>query len=306
MSYDVIGDIHGHASKLSALLKQLGYNEIYGVWRHANRTALFVGDFIDRGPEQIETLTIVRNMVDAGAAKAVMGNHEFNAIAYYLRDPLSQESHLRPRTTKNQEQHDEFLKAVCCDSKLHEDWIDWFLTLPLWLDLPELRVVHACWHPTYMQEISHLLDEENRLNANIVADASREGSMPFRAIEGLLKGLEVELPYPLFFLDKDGHRRTSVRTRWWDAGAQTFRQAALIDKKIRGELPETLMPHGACIGYSSGKPVFFGHYWNCGVPKVITPKIACVDYSAGKGGPLVAYQWQGESELTNDHFVYAS
>jgi hypothetical protein len=31
--------------------------------------------------------------------------------------------------------------------------------------------------------------------------------------------------------------------------------------------------------------------------------VACVDYSAGKGGPLVAYRWNGESELQNSGFI---
>lgn len=68
MEYDIIGDIHGHATKLVALLKKMGYREKAEGWRHPHRTALFVGDFIDRGPHQIETLEIVRSMVNEGAA----------------------------------------------------------------------------------------------------------------------------------------------------------------------------------------------------------------------------------------------
>ena len=81
MAYDVIGDIHGQADKLRALLLHLGYRERKGAYRHPDRTAIFVGDFIDRGPRQIDSVNAVRRMVDAGTARAVMGNHEFNAIA---------------------------------------------------------------------------------------------------------------------------------------------------------------------------------------------------------------------------------
>ena len=83
MNYDIIGDIHGHSEKLTSLLKQLGYRHHLGAWRHPERSAIFVGDFIDRGPGQLETIRIVREMLDAGTALAVMGNHEFNAIAWY-------------------------------------------------------------------------------------------------------------------------------------------------------------------------------------------------------------------------------
>lgn len=64
MSYDIIGDIHGHAEALKALLASMGYREQGGAWRHPQRQAVFVGDFIDRGPKQVETVDVVRRMVD--------------------------------------------------------------------------------------------------------------------------------------------------------------------------------------------------------------------------------------------------
>lgn len=86
MDYDVIGDIHGQFDKLQALLRCMGYEQRRGAWRHPSRTAVFVGDFIDRGPHGVETVQAVRAMVDSGAALAVMGNHELNAIAWHTPD----------------------------------------------------------------------------------------------------------------------------------------------------------------------------------------------------------------------------
>ena len=97
ITFHIIGDIHGHADKLKALLRKLGYEQRQGAWRHPAASALFVGDFIDRGPCQLETLDIVRRMVDAGSARAVMGNHEFNAIAWHTPDPDTAGAYLRPR-----------------------------------------------------------------------------------------------------------------------------------------------------------------------------------------------------------------
>ena len=48
--YDLIGDTHGHADALQKLLEQLGYAKQKGVYRHPERQAIFLGDFIDRGP----------------------------------------------------------------------------------------------------------------------------------------------------------------------------------------------------------------------------------------------------------------
>ena len=83
--YDIVGDIHGHANKLQRLLQRLGYEERDGIYRHASRQLVFVGDLIDRGPEIRRTLQIVRAMVDAGTARAVMGNHELNALLYHTK-----------------------------------------------------------------------------------------------------------------------------------------------------------------------------------------------------------------------------
>ena len=127
MSYDVIGDVHGQADELSALLRRLGYAESRGAFRHPTRTAVFVGDFIDRGPKELETLGIARRMVDGGAALAVMGNHELNAIAWHTPDPERPGQYLRPRSgpkgEKNRSQHERFLAEVGEGSDLHGELV---------------------------------------------------------------------------------------------------------------------------------------------------------------------------------------
>jgi hypothetical protein len=302
MGYDIIGDIHGYADGLVALLRKLGYRDQGGGWRHSEHTAIFVGDFIDRGPGQLDTVRIVRGMVESGSALAVMGNHEFNAIAWNTPHPDLPGEHLRRRSLKNQEQHAAFLAEAAHDPELHQDILDWFLTLPLRLDLPELRVVHACWHTSDMAELAPLLLPGNRLSADLVVEASRKGSRVFEMVENIIKGPEVPLPDGRTF-QQGGHVRKEARVRWWDAAATTFRQAAIVDAQTQTLLPELPVPAGVIPGYDSAKPVFFGHYWMTGVPKPLASRVACVDYSAGKGDPLVAYRWDGEAELVQEHFV---
>ena len=109
-SYDVIGDVHGFADKLTGLLRQMGYVERNGAWRHAGRQAVFVGDVIDRGPQQLETIRIVRNMVDAGTAQMALGNHEFNAVGYAT--PKRRWRLPAGRTDKSHdEQHEAFING---------------------------------------------------------------------------------------------------------------------------------------------------------------------------------------------------
>ncbi|CAG2155559.1 Bis(5'-nucleosyl)-tetraphosphatase, symmetrical [Cupriavidus yeoncheonensis] len=307
MNYDIIGDIHGQAGKLRTLLQKLGYGERSGVWQHPDRTAIFVGDFIDRGPHQLETVNIVRRMVEGGHALAVMGNHEFNAIAWYLEDPVQEGEYLRPHSgevgEKNRRQHAAFL-AEAEGTREHREAIDWFLTLPLWLELPELRVVHACWHPRYMADLASVLRPGNRLDDALVAAASRKGTPEYRAVEALLKGIEIPLPRGSSFRDKDGVERHDARVRWWDSAAITYRQAALVPPGSDTHLTDDEIPREAQVGYANDKPVFFGHYWLTGNPQVQSPCVACIDYSAGKKAePLVAYRFDGEPELDASKLV---
>lgn len=320
MGYDIIGDIHGHAGKLEALLRELGYRNAAGAWRHPERTAIFVGDFIDRGPSQIRTLEIVRSMVETGAALAVMGNHELNAIAWHTPDPRNPGEYLRPRYSakwgeKNRKQHGAFLAEVEGNPQLHAEIINWFLTLPLWLDLPDLRVVHACWHTRFLSWLSPQLHEGRYLTRDLIVPATdepadhaeKDNSTPtiFKAVEALTKGIEVPLPEGHRFSDKDGIQRDRVRLRWWDEAGTTFRSAALLPPPERAALPDLPIPEHARIE-ATNKPTFFGHYWLTGAMALQSSRAVCVDYSAGNGGPLVAYRFDGESELSADRFVCAA
>ena len=318
MNYDVIGDIHGHADALAALLSDLGYRERGGAWRHPDRQALFVGDFIDRGPRQLETVEIVRAMVDAGSAQAVMGNHELNAIAWFLPDEDRPGDYLRSHHSpkygeKNYAQHKAFLDAVG-GTPLHKTVIDWFLTLPLWLDLPELRLVHACWHPRYMDHLAPRLTADRQLTEELMVWASREPEdegekdtpepTVFKAVEALLKGIEIPLPSPHTFKDKDGHERSRVRVRWWDSRAVTYHQAAMLTDEEREGLPDQPIPEHVRLGHDGEKPLFVGHYWLTGTPRLLSDTVACLDYSIAKGGKLVAYRWDGEPLLDAAKFQW--
>ncbi len=76
--FDIIGDVHGCRAELEGLLEALGYaladDDVY---RHPeNRTAVFLGDLVDRGPDTPGVLRLAMRMVADGAAICVPGNHE--------------------------------------------------------------------------------------------------------------------------------------------------------------------------------------------------------------------------------------
>ena len=82
------------------MLRHLGYEETKSGYQHDSRRVIFLGDFIDRGQklrEHKELLGIVMEMVRSGNALSVIGNHEFNALAYHTEVDGTP---LRPRSKK--------------------------------------------------------------------------------------------------------------------------------------------------------------------------------------------------------------
>ncbi|GGJ23008.1 polynucleotide kinase-phosphatase [Streptomyces brasiliensis] len=107
--FDIIGDIHGCASELESLLVKLGYTD--GV-HPEGRTAVFVGDLVDRGPDSPGVLRRVMGMVEAGSALCVPGNHE-NKYGRFLKGRKVQHTHGLAETIEQMEgESDEFKQRV--------------------------------------------------------------------------------------------------------------------------------------------------------------------------------------------------
>jgi len=107
--FDIIGDIHGCSGELEALLGKLGYAD--GV-HPEGRTAVFVGDLVDRGPDSPGVLRRVMGMVKSGNALCVPGNHE-NKFGRYLRGRNVQLTHGLAETVEQMEgESEEFKQEV--------------------------------------------------------------------------------------------------------------------------------------------------------------------------------------------------
>ena len=313
--FDIIGDVHGCASLLVDLLERLGYRDHgAGAYRHAERQAIFVGDLVDRGTEQVQVLELVKRMVDDGSAQIAMGNHEFNAVAYSIEHPDRPGEYLRPRNKKNDNQHRAFLEQVT--GEVRATYLKWFATMPLWLDVGDIRVVHACWHEPSMRVVKDALGSNRFSTVDQFVRASDKADRLYDAVEVLLKGPEINLAghgLPPYF-DKDGYPRREARVAWWREGATTLRDLAVMDGNFTTEngepyppLPEAeVEPAERSFSYRGDVPVFYGHYWRNGQPTEgvdYTAHTACLDFSAIKTGNLVAYRWSGEHEIRPDHYV---
>jgi len=299
--YDVIPDIHGQAEKLKTALRNLGYFERRGAWRHNDpkRHAIFLGDFIDRGPDNREVIRIVRGMIDAGTASAVMGNHELNAIHFHTRD---ENGPLRAHSEKNIAQHASFLKEFPLGSAEAGEAITWMRTLPLFFEFGGFRAVHACWNETGIHQLKTLTRNGVMSEDQLIKAADKRHSL-FELVETALKGPELQLPDGFFFVDKGGHERREVRRKWWDGRAVLWRDIA-ISVPNPEQLPDQKLPNDVLTSAypSDAAPVFFGHYWMTGCPLLQAENALCLDYSAGLDGPLVSYEAHpGRSALSLDH-----
>lgn len=302
--YDVIGDVHGHADELESLLQHLGYEQKAGVYRHPDRQAIFLGDFVDRGPDVPRVLDIVRRMRDAGTAQSVMGNHELNLLALHVSDPACPGEYLRRRTDDNLRQVRRTLEQIPAD--VLPEYLDWMRTLPLWLDLPGFRVVHACWDATAINQVAHGLAQHGGVTDAFLAAACRPGQPLFEPVETLLKGKELPLPEGHSFTDREGKVRRRARVKWYlDPQGHTFATYTLHSLPMdEVALPES-WPHSVAPYPQSDKPVFVGHYClSQPVPQLLAANVACLDYCIAKNGFLAAYRWDGEPVLQAEHFAW--
>ncbi|MET9446563.1 polynucleotide kinase-phosphatase [Streptomyces cinerochromogenes] len=105
--FDIVGDIHGCSAELEALLAKLGYTD--GV-HPEGRTAVFVGDLVDRGPDSPGVLRRVMSMVRSGNALCVPGNHE-NKYGRYLKGRKVQHTHGLAETIAQMEGESEEFRA---------------------------------------------------------------------------------------------------------------------------------------------------------------------------------------------------
>ena len=269
----VIPDIHADPQRLETTLAA------------TDGPLAFLGDFIDGGQGACDrtVLTRVRGLIDNGAV-AVMGNHELNAILFHRG--------LRADSKKNRNQHHSFLEAFGFATPEALAWTDWFMTLPLWLDLDGLRLAHACWSVPDIATVA-ARRPDGRLQESDLAEIGEESTSFGRAVKRIVSGPEVTLPAGYGFRDHKGDPRTEVRLAWWRNDATTYRAAALSVPDVM-VLPDVPLPAGvvAEIYPADAAPVLVGHYKMTGRPYV-SGNAASIDYPDAP----CSYRWEGEEEL---------
>ncbi|EPC01364.1 ser/threonine protein phosphatase [Litchfieldella anticariensis FP35 = DSM 16096] len=306
--YDLIGDVHGCGATLATLLEKLGYYQRGGVYQHPRRKAIFLGDLIDRGPRIRLAVTIVRRMVESGEAQIVMGNHEYNALAYCHRAE-NDDAHewLRDHTPR----HNRIIKETLEQYREHpaewDETLAWFMEIPLFIEQDGLRVVHACWDQSLIDEFRRHYPDA-RMTETFLQQSVEPGSFAFKVLDRLTRGSHISLPDDIAIHSGDGFTRRSFRAHFWARNPRTYGDVVFQPDNLPGDLelrPLSETERARLSYYGPDEPpLFIGHYWCEGIPALPAPNIACLDYSAVKFGRLVAYRWHGESRLDANHFVW--
>jgi hypothetical protein len=314
--YDLIGDVHGCGKTLERLLQKLGYRKLQGVYRHAKRRVIFLGDIVDRGPHIREALLLVHGMVEKGSAHMVLGNHEYNALTYctQVKNPLTHcFEYLRPHTSANMLLIAETMEQYAQYPEEWKEMLRWFRSVPLFMEFGDLqsnnifRVVHACWdHDVVAQHKREFGD--GRFDEKFLHQSVLHHTPASNTIQLLTRGVVFPLPEGVKIVTPEGYVRSTFRTKFWAHKAKTYGDLLFQPDPIPEEiaaLPISKEHRTQMVRYGLDQPpLFVGHYWLKGQPKPITNNIACLDYSAVKYGRLVAYRMDGEQQLQPKKFVW--
>nr|WP_114418099.1 metallophosphoesterase [Marinospirillum perlucidum] len=304
--YDLIGDVHGCGNTLRHLLQLMGYRHQGGAWRHPQgRQVIFVGDIVDRGPRIRQALHDVHAMLEAGTALMVLGNHEYNALAYFTRDAEGQP--LRPHNPRHQRVIQETLDQFAAYPQEWQAFLQWFHSLPLALEVEDFRVVHACWDREVMDPFLAKYPDAC-MTPEFFLDSARPGSFEFKVVDRCTRGTWLRLPEGVTQKSGDGFVRDRFRTSYWVDQPRTWGDVLFQPDRLSPELESRRLSeeerHYLSYYAPDEKKLFFGHYWCQGFPSIIRPNLACLDYSAVKYGRLVAYRYDGEASLDAGKFVW--
>ena len=286
---DIIGDVHGEAGPLFQLLDVLGYD---GNGHHPEgRRLVFVGDLVDRASDSIAVVDFVKQLINEGRALAVLGNHELNLLTgsrkhgnhWFWGEPevITKEPKEGPSKISFQRLADEPFRAAA---------LAFFRSLPVALERPDTRVVHACWDADSISAVRGLPPatdaaaalrlfepRERELMAAAEDETERElARQNGNPIRVLLTGPEERAAAQFY---AGGRERSLARSPWWERYSDAP-LAVFGHYWRRFPLPPRTAAAAAAAAPIGGEQLFGG---SAGPTTALGPRgtAVCVDFSAG-------------------------
>ncbi|WP_199431616.1 metallophosphoesterase [Qaidamihabitans albus] len=130
----VVGDVHGHRDELAEALRERGLVDESGDWAGAGARLRFLGDFVDRGPDGVGAIDLVRKLqrqaADAGGSvESLLGNHEILLLGMYRFGDTPVPSDFGPRSFARSWEINGGQLADQDD--LTDEHVEWLLARPL-------------------------------------------------------------------------------------------------------------------------------------------------------------------------------
>lgn len=276
VTLDFIPDLHADHARLETTLSGLGYSLQDGVWRAAGRRAVFLGDLIDNGPDNLAVLTDVKAMTDAGQAICIMGNHELNAILYHRKGRDG--NWLRSPGGRHAEQHASFLAEFGHATPEARAWTAWFLTMPLAWQGPGITAAHAFLSPRTLGLLRQA-SASLRLPASRMEEVAAQEGPYADAVLDVTKGPEIILPDgPYGFHDHYGHWRTAGRYRWWGEPPRAWPDAFLSPGRDLAVPADGFAPMEGKSWPLEREVLVVGHYKKKGDPGRDAANVICLDH----------------------------
>ena len=265
---DVIGDVHGESGALDDLLRVLGYADR---GEHpAGRRLVFIGDLCDRGPDSPAVIRRVQEMVAAGTAQCLLGNHELNVLRGVRKEAngwFFADDHDRRRGLYVD------ARPLGDDEAARREAWSFFASLPVVLERADLRLVHACWDDDRVEELRELQGSVNAVELyRRYAQRSDERARALGRLERVQALLErygpqlhdpsADVPMLDAVAEHDVDYQMSNPLRVLTSGTE-HRAAApyyLAGKWRMVERGEWWR------SYAADTPVLFGHYWRWPTP----------------------------------------
>lgn len=153
-----VGDVQGCAEELAELVARARsrFGDEFELW--------VAGDVVNRGPDNRRALELVRELVDAGRGRYVLGNHELHLlhVAFGLRDLGRNDS-----------------VGDVLGAPDASEWVDWLRARPLvetgTLAGQPFAMVHAASHPDWT--LAKLAEQGDALHARLAGE--RAGARAF-------------------------------------------------------------------------------------------------------------------------------
>ena len=299
---DIIGDIHGELEALECLLHALGYDD---AGRHPqNRLLVFTGDLVDRGANSPGIMEKVIALAETNGAQCVLGNHELNILRGVRKG--GNEWILDNGAPDPNQASVRFASAT-----QRRKFLSFLERQPLVLEGRHLRIVHACWNASAVNELRTLQDGSGigslyrQLHDRILMELSDSSTEQLRQRESELYSEQISDPSwtPLYL---PGHAEVDLALQM----RNPLRVLTTSEEKIAAR-PFWAGGKWRMVercrwwdDYSDQVPVVIGHFWRlfdaqarriagmfgpdvfAGVPSHAwmgqQRNVYCVDYSVGQ------------------------